>query len=716
MSKLVSETGMAATNYTLVDPNAAYLNKSAEINSGLENNLVLLTALLTFVRGSLLPESHVKQLIISQAHHRVEQAVSLLSECEYSSAQALVRTNRTNSTLSSFDYTLIRQVIERGPAIPAVSEELSANITLLVREHEARRAVLYTVTLVERTQALVVIYCVTLFLLSLVIIRLHSARKQDQDRTIAYIKQARSDNNWVSKVENNVQRFTQTAKRMEDTHRQIGQLLTNYQRFFAESSQKLSEIDCRAVESTATATRDGHIQTISTLIRMIDSITEHRSSLQRAFEEISRSLPGLGKFGKLLAERAAIGQQPDQGDDDDGSSIAEVPPIMPLLTGSMTTVSGSRDMGEVWAAGSNPWLRPPITPLPTNFDASNFHEIGQKARNESHYVSQMTNAERHELTGTGRRALDLCGRAIWRGIAETSTLTLKPLELRSTTIGLLRNFRDIFTTDQDTQCPHQHLPDNVCEYCLKRVLCSYSCLVCELSITMLAEWYGIEMDSLDPPSVIHDVAYHQQILQGKPPSRSRALYPYERGEMGYGDKAGARSRIYEPVNEVMSNSALTMYNLYRFCEECNDRHPVVSRKKDALRLQELSYHTWFARHYQDSLYQDGWDPVNHRQIGSPLPLGQCHNYNGDGGINQTVRNYHLATGEVATATAPFTDQLLDHHQDNSEDLTQCEGSSLIQHNQTSLIATPTEVFELPGEVKARMSLRNKIEAILETTL
>ena len=45
-----------------------------------------------------------------------------------------------------------------------------------------------------------------------------------------------------------------------------------------------------------------------------------------------------------------------------------------------------------------------------------------------------------------------------------------------------------------------------------------------------------------------------------------------------------------------------------------------------------------------------------------------------------------------------------------------EKSSMIQPVQKSLIMGPPDVSELPGEVRSRISLRNKLEAILEMAL
>ena len=734
---------MAVTNYTTFDPNVSFLTKSSEVHNGLESNLVLISALLAFVKTSLVRESYRKQLALSQAHHRVVQAVSLLSECEYPAARELIEGNQTGTALATESHHLIREIIDRGPKLPSVSEELITNITLqsdqdLVAASSSFGEQVFYFYLVAS------IYLLTAFVALCVISRVLGAKQRDIDRQLALAKQSKSDIDWVRSVEKRLEaqcdRLTLKTRDMADAHQDIGNLLRNYQRFFRESAEQLSRIDCSAIKSTAAACYDNHVQTITTLIQMIDGITDHRNALQRNLVNIARRLPQLGKLGRLLADRIAIAVpelakevRPGTNDDDDDASPIEMPTAMPLLSVSVATTHGGAETEpsngngpegnvcdsseqmdqENWEIDSNPWLRPPITPLPRTFKLNESHGTGQEIRWIS-LVGRMRHAERNEVTGVGRKILDLCGRAVWRGIAETATLTLKPIELKGKTIELLRSCRGIFTTDQDTDCPAQHLPDSVCDWCLKRVLCSYHCLVCELAIELVAEWYGIRAEMTDHPSVIHDVAYHQLILQGKPPSRSRAVYPYERGEMSYGDKVGARSRIYEPADDVVSNSALNMYNLHRLCEGCTGRHAIVSRKRGALRRQEMSYHTWFARHHQEEAgSKDGWDDAEGKQFGPLLPADQCSRYDNEAGLEGSG-SYNVTTGEIIHAPAPFTDQPVD--QEAEDDQEPLEESSLIRPGRGSLIIGPGNVFELPGEVRSRMSLRSKIESILETTL
>ena len=123
---------MAFTNYTSAHPSISYLNKSSEVHDGLEANLVLLTALLTYVKTSLIRDSYAKQLILSQAHYRVSQAISLISEIDYPIALELAESSDLVGTaLTGREYGLIHEVVRRGDSRPPVTDGVFTNVTLL---------------------------------------------------------------------------------------------------------------------------------------------------------------------------------------------------------------------------------------------------------------------------------------------------------------------------------------------------------------------------------------------------------------------------------------------------------------------------------------------------------------------------------------------------------------------------------------------------------
>ena len=727
---------MAFTNYTSAHPSIYYLNRSSEVHDGLETNLMLLTALITYVKTSLIRDSYSKQLILSQAHYRVSQAISLVSEIDYPIALELAESSDlVETSLTGQEYGLIHEVVRRGDSRPPVTEGAFTNVTLITSK-------ICEVTDPDGVAIFNLVYGVIVFLFTLCAINLIKASYQDSKRSAAFVDRARGDNKWAEDLARHAREWSVRVTKMASAHEQISELLQEYQKFFKESSNKLSDIDCTSIKSYDRSTSDEErLKIINVLIEMIRRLAENQSSLRGKLIELYKALPRLGKLGSHLASRVAeVVPELSQGkqfsrEESIESLVEDSPPPLTILGGDKLRLNGQVSVdtsehaddaveGEQWwkvghtmrqlVMQANPTLQPPVTPLLRSFDCSEFHSLHNPERNAqlSIHLQQTKVAELYEVIGKQREVLDLCGRAVWRGIAESSTTVLEPLKLTQTSIRFIRECHKMFTTDQCTQCPYKHIADTVCNHCLRRVLCAYHCTICVLAVQMVAGWYDCNLSN---PKTVHDVIYHLLVFQGKAPARRKTLYPYERPVMSRGETVASRSRMYDPIAEVTSGVSSIEYNLYRTCGGCQGRQPTLGRKGEAVRCQDLSYSTWFVRHFQTNLERNGWDADTQKQWGSTGLLDCCLGRNDHG----SAAVYNLATCSVTMAPAPFTDQetnLDGISEDSSEDLDLPETASMIKPAQETLISHEIEALELPEVAKARMILRGKIEAIIGSVL
>ena len=730
---------MAFTNYTSAHPSISYLNKSSEVHEGLRTNLVLLTALLTYVKTSLIQDSYEKQLILSQARYRVLQAISLIGEIDYPIALKLAESSDlVRTTLTGREYGLISEVVRRGDSRPPVTDGVYTNVTLLASR-------VCEETDPEGASVFFFVYGVLILLFILCVVNLIRSHFHVIRRNDAFNNQARSDNKWAEKLEEHARKWNDRITKMTSKHDQISELLQEYQRFFRESSDKLNSIDCTVIQSYDQSTSEEEkLRTINVLVDMIKKLAENQNSIRSKLIKLYEALPRIGKFGRHLAERVAevipelgrVEQSNCEGSLE--SLLTDSPSPVTVPEGDSLTRSGNPSGRTDDAAEGNEWwkeehstrqlailtpspaLQPPVTPLLKSFDCSEFHNLHNPERTAqlSLHLRQIRMAELHEVVGRKREVLDLCGRAIWRGVGESSTVVLEPLKLASTSIRFIRECHRMFTTDQDTQCPCLHIADTVCNQCLRRVLCAYHCTICELAVQMVAGWYDCNLSS---PKVMHDVMYHLLVFQGKAPARRKALYPYERPMMLGAETAASRSRMYDPIEEVTSNMSLVEYNLYRSCKNCPYRYPTLEHKRNAERCQDLSYSTWFIRHFskESEEKEKGWNSDLHKYFGPPQvkpdDLGNCPHCNEHG----PSAAYNLATCSVTIAPAPFTDQkdsLDEDIEDILKDLDLPEAVSLIKPARDTLIAHELEALELPEVAKARMVLRGKLESIIGAVL
>ena len=737
---------MAFTNYTSAHPSISYLNKSSEVHDGLKSNLVLLTALLTYVKTSLIRDSYEKQLILSQAHYRVSQAISLVSEIDYPIALELAESSDLVGTaLTGREYGLIHEVVRRGDSRPPVTDGVLTNVTL-VTSRVCKVIDPYGATVVS------FLYGVLMFIFLLCVINLIRSHFHVSRRNAAFAAQARSDNKWAEDLEKHAREWNVRITKMTGKHEQISELLQEYQRFFKESSDKLNSIDCTVIQSYDQSTpEDERLKTINVLIAMIKKLAENQNSIRGKLIELYEALPRIGKFGSHLADLVVevipeLGRDEQAGSEGSVESVyADVSPL-PIAFEKVEKTSfpqsenffGRTDdaaEGKEWwkeehsmrqlaSQTPNPALQPPVTPLLKSFDCSEFHDLHnpERAAQQSLHMRQIRMAELFEVVGRKRKVLDLCGRAIWEGVVESSTVVLKPLELTATSIKFIRECHRMFTTDQDTQCPCKHIADTVCNQCLRRVLCAYHCTICELALRMVAGWYDCNLSS---PKAMHDVIYYLLVFQGKAPARRKALYPYERPVIPGAETVASRSRMYDPIEEVTSNFSLTEYNLYRSCSVCQYKYPTLGDKKEAERCQDLSYSTWFIRHFSKETEgkESGWNTEFQKCFEpadvTPNNSGNCPRCNERG----PSAAYNLATCSVTITPAPFTDQTDNLDEELEEILKELdlpETVSLIKPSHGTLIAREAratlEALELPEVAKSRMILRGKLESIIGAVL
>ena len=729
---------MAFTNYTSVHPSVVYLNKSSEVHDGLKANLVLLTALLTYVKTSLIRDSYAKQLTLGQARYRVSQAISLIGEIDYPIALELAGSDLVKTSLTSPEYGLIHEVVRRGDSRPPVTEGAFTNVTI-------RDSRVCDAAELERATVFNLGYVVLLVLFTACIINLLKAHYHASRQRAAFSDRARSDNKWAENLERHAREWNVRVEKMTGTHDQISELLQEYQRFFRESSDKLNNIDCTVIQSYDQSTsREERLRTIDVLIEMIRRLAENQNSLRSKLIELYEALPRIGKFGRHLADRVAE-VLPELGHDNqsDGeasleSLVAEPPPSLTALESNYSTQSrsvigsiheGADDTAEgnewwkqeysarqldVWA--TKPSLQPPITPLLKSFDFSEFHNLHSRERTAQLplHLQQTKTAELHEVVGRRRKVLDFCGRAVWRGVAESSATVLEPLKLTPTSIRFIQECHKMFTTDQDTECPCKHIADTVCDHCLRRVLCAYHCTICEVAVQMVASWYNC---SLSSPKVVHDVIYYLLVFQGKAPARRKTLYPYERPAMSAAETVAARSRMYDPIDGVTSGVASFEYNLHRSCGGCPNRYPALAFKEDAKRCKDLSYSTWFIRHFSRATEENDWDAEGQRQLGPPSVLFDCPQCD----ERSPSASYNVETCSVTITPAPFTDQEADLDKDEDledilESLDLPETVSMIKPTRGTSVDHKLEALELPEVAKARMILRGKLESIIGTVL
>ena len=183
--------------------------------------------------------------------------------------------------------------------------------------------------------------------------------------------------------------------------------------------------------------------------------------------------------------------------------------------------------------------------------------------------------------------------------------------------------------------------------------------------------------------------------------------------------------MYDPIEEVTSNLSLAEYNLYRSCSVCQYRYPTLENKKEAERCQDLSYATWFIRHFSKETEgrENGWNAELQRCFEpadvTPSNSSNCPRCNERG----PSAAYNLATCSVTIAPAPFTDQTDNLDEDLEEILKELElpeTVSLIKPSNGTLIAREAratlEALELPEVAKSRMILRGKLESIIGAVL
>ena len=239
---------------------------------------------------------------------------------------------------------------------------------------------------------------------------------------------------------------------------------------------------------------------------------------------------------------------------------------------------------------------------------------------------------------------------------------------------------------------------------------------------MVAGWYDCNLSS---PKAIHDVIYYLLVFQGKAPARRKALYPYERPIISGAETVASRSRMYDPIEEVTSNFSLAEYNLYRSCSVCHYKYPTLENKKEAERCQDLSYSTWFIRHFSKETEgkESGWNTEFQKCFEpadvTPNNSGNCPRCNERG----PSAAYNLATCSVTITPAPFTDQTDNLDEELEEILKELdlpETVSLIKPSHGTLIAREAratlEALELPEVAKSRMILRGKLESIIGAVL
>ena len=183
--------------------------------------------------------------------------------------------------------------------------------------------------------------------------------------------------------------------------------------------------------------------------------------------------------------------------------------------------------------------------------------------------------------------------------------------------------------------------------------------------------------------------------------------------------------MYDPIEEVTSNFSLTEYNLYRSCSVCQYKYPTLEDKKEAERCQDLSYSTWFIRHFSKETEgkESGWNTEFQKCFEPadviPSSSSNCPRCNERG----PSAAYNLATCSITITPAPFTDQtdnLDEELEEIIKELDLPETVSLIKPSHGTLIAREAratlEALELPDVARSRMILRGKLESIIGAVL
>ena len=166
--------------------------------------------------------------------------------------------------------------------------------------------------------------------------------------------------------------------------------------------------------------------------------------------------------------------------------------------------------------------------------------------------------------------------------SSSSTLD-EPLELPAVYTTVAPYLKSTYSTDQDTNCKVQHVPDTICTQCLARVLCCrIDCLECDQAIRLSVEGIvgPLSGNAHETSFKIRDILYHDLVALGEFPAASNSRFPVHRlvDHEDYKDVWGRRYPRSKVSSDVGANST---YNATRRCRQCHSTHTYIGRKLTA---------------------------------------------------------------------------------------------------------------------------------------
>ena len=156
----------------------------------------------------------------------------------------------------------------------------------------------------------------------------------------------------------------------------------------------------------------------------------------------------------------------------------------------------------------------------------------------------------------------------------------EPLELPAIYPTVAPYLKATYSTDQDTKCKVQHVPDTVCTHCLARVLCCrIDCLECDQAIRLSVEGIvgPLGSDADGTSFKIRDILYHDLVALGEFPAASNSRFPLHR-LVDYEDYKDLWGRRYPRSKASNSIGANPTYNATRRCRQCHSTHTYIGRK------------------------------------------------------------------------------------------------------------------------------------------
>lgn len=227
------------------------------------------------------------------------------------------------------------------------------------------------------------------------------------------------------------------------------------------------------------------------------------------------------------------------------------------------------------------WMPPPVTPLMAD-DVPRIRIHAELNNTLSSYTVLTRMAEKNNPEGSNRLSLDFCQRAMplmWGSLIRVVPGHWESIRPSVAARRILASLRATYTTDQNVTCKHLHVCDTVCRSCRSRVLCAFFCKYCSLAVQMSLEPLRREGEYLpETPEMLHDVLYHQLIFLSTGPSRIYVTYPFQRLLHCLADRSSVNVRTKD---ELISDSAVRLYNCRRYCNRCKEYHELSEQKREA---------------------------------------------------------------------------------------------------------------------------------------